>query len=65
MYGFPPLKYDDSNLTKKEKKDIKNTKQRSYVDKLYINIRQILYDKKKEIKWNINKENDIDVINSI
>jgi uncharacterized membrane-anchored protein len=65
MYGFPPLKYDDNNLTKKEKKYIKNTKQRNYVNKSYINIRQILYDKKKEINWNVNKENDIDVINSI
>ncbi len=64
MYGFPPLKYDDSKIDKKIYKKTKQS-QRAYVDKSYINVRQILYNKKKEINWHLVKNDDVDVVNTI
>lgn len=58
MYGFPPITLKSDNK--------KLSIQREYVQKSYVNIRKILYNKKKNIEKNINSDiNNINIVESL
>lgn len=62
MYGFPPIIYKDLNKLKPKSKQ---PTKRAYIDKSYVNIRQILYNKKKQQLVLPSQNNDIDVVTTL
>jgi hypothetical protein len=62
MYGFPPIIYKDLNKLKPTNKQ--QTK-RAYIDKSYVNIRQILYNRKKQQMVVPSHNNDIDIVTTL
>jgi hypothetical protein len=62
MYGFPPITYKNAD---KLKPSGKQKTKRAYIDKSYVNIRQILYNRKKDQMLIPSNNTDIDVVTTL
>lgn len=58
MYGFPPIVYQHSLK-------YKGDKSRGYINKSYINVRQILYNKKKKLELPEVQDTEIEIITTL